>query len=350
MRVVVATTDREAIDWLRALLGSAGISVAVIEDARPNAPELSSAELLIADSSSAGALGDAGPKRRLLLVPRGHAVDMGRALDGGFMDVLIVPSTDDDVLARVGRALDHFLPPAAAKGGPDRVSELRDLVDRVTGALRTSKPNTREAARETAEGMLSVFLLLTDSHETTDRGTPGHSRRVASIARDVLMELGGTSDAAAWLELAGRLHDIGLVALGLPLSGEAALDLELRRRVEQHPRLGADILDKLASWGLPIDAVRAHHERIDGSGYPGGLHDEDIAIEAKIMAAADVYEALTSPRPWRPAEPRDEALAAMRTSGGFDPDVLAALERVTARSIEPPGPPPVPPDPPGGRR
>jgi HD-GYP domain-containing protein (c-di-GMP phosphodiesterase class II) len=164
---------------------------------------------------------------------------------------------------------------------------------------------------------------------------------VGPIAREIARHLGRSEEEAAWIELAGRLHDIGLLALGVQLAGESALTLDQRREVEQHPALGADILEPLKRWGLPVDAIRAHHERLDGSGYPKAV--EDITLEAQILGAADVFQALTSARPWRGASSRQEAIEAMRTGRGFSTEILDALEAVTTSAIEPPGPLPTPP-------
>ncbi len=341
MRVVIASADAPAVEWLTGLLSAAGLSVVVLDEPGPSAPELAGCELLIADHEAAAAVGGSGPERRLLLIPRGQAVDLTAAMRGGFMDLLVVPSPEDEILGRVGRALDHFLKPVApTEGGHPQVQELKDIVERITTALKTSRSHLRRTVHELAEGMLSVFLLLIDSHESTDRGTPGHSRKAGVLAREVARRLGRSDEEAAWIELAGRLHDIGLVALGIQLSGEAPLSLKERRVVEQHPRLSAEILGPLRTWGLPVDAIRDHHERIDGSGYPKGR--SELSLEAQVIGAADVYEALTSPRPWRPAEERMEALSAMRAGGGFAADVLDALEAATAEGIDVPGPLPAP--------
>lgn len=345
MRVILASNDREAVEWLEGVLTSAGLSVVVLRDASGSDPELSSAELLIADRTAAASIGQSGPKRRLLLVPRGHAVDLSDALTGGFMNLLIVPSPEDEILTRVGSALDRFLKPVQmASGSREQIDELKGIVNRVVDAIEASGPELRRATHELTEGMLSVFLLLIDSHETTNQGAPAHSRRTGGIVRRIARRLGYGEEEVAWLELAGRLHDIGLVPLQLSLADKAhPLSLELRRGLVQHPKLGADILGPLSSWGLPVDAIRWHHERIDGSGYPDGL--VDVPIEAQIVGAADVLEALTSKRPWRPAETQEAAIDFIRRSGGFSDRVLDSLigalsddEGRTSPLPRPPGP------------
>lgn len=326
MRVIVASSDEEAAGWVHRVLGSAGLSVAVLPDANAVAPELAGGDLLIADSGAASRIGGAGPRRRILLVPRGHVVDVTSAMAGGFMDLVIVPSSEEDLLSRVGRALDRFLKPArAAPGSRARVDELRDVVDRVVKALRRGAASRAGGGHSLAEEMLSVFLLMIDSHETAEGATPGHSKRAATIAHAMALRLDMTSEEASWMELAGRLHDLGLVPLEIPLKDPAPLTDETRRRMAEHPRLAAEILEPLADWGLPVEAILHHHERVDGSGYPGGLEGDDLSIQAQILGAADVFEALTASRPWRGPETKDGALRAMRDMKCFSAPVLEAL-------------------------
>jgi HD-GYP domain-containing protein (c-di-GMP phosphodiesterase class II) len=329
MRVILATRDEDAGSWLQAVLSSAGLTVARLAHPDPTAPELAQADLLIADSISAASLEGAGPGRRLLLIPRGHVVDVAQAMAGGFLDLLVIPSPEDEVLARVGRAMDRFLKPMKVVAGPRaRTDELKTIVNRVVTALkragRAGGDGTR-AVQELTEGMLSVFLLMIDSHETTDRATPGHSKRTATLVRALARGFGMDGDELGWMDLAGRLHDIGLVAQQVPLRDAAPLSLELRRALSEHPKLSEDILAPLQTWGLPAQAIRWHHERIDGSGYPDGLEGDQIPVAAQILGAADAFEALTSPRPWRAAETGRDALEAMRAGGGFRADVLDAL-------------------------
>lgn len=343
MRVLLVSRDTGSTSWLESVLRSAGLSVVVLDDPEPTAPELESSELLIADKEAAARLRGAGPDRRMLLVPRGEAVDLESAMGGGFMDLLVVPAPEDEVLGRVGRALDHFLPPQEAPEGTEgEVEDLCGITERVAEALRKPDPQLERSPQELAEGMLSVFMLLIDSHEVNEFGTPAHSRRVGVLVRALAEEFGRPEEEVGWFELAGRLHDIGLVPLGLPLSDAAPLSRQLRRELDRHPELSYRILEPLGGWGLPVEAIRDHHERVDGSGYPRGLEGDAVSAGARIIGAAEVFEALTAGRPWREASSREEALDAMRRARGFDEGLLDALERVTRRDLGPPAPPPAP--------
>lgn len=343
MRVLVASRHAESTDWLESVLRSAGLSVVVLTDAGPDAPELESCELLIADREAAARLRGKGPDRRLLLVPRGQAIDLEEAMGGGFMDLLVAPAPEDEILGRVGRALDQFLPPhAAPEGTEEEVEELRQITERVAAALREPGTRRERSPQELAEGMLSVFVLLIDSHEATEFGTPAHSRRVGVLARELAEEVGRPAEEAAWFELGGRLHDIGLVPLGLPLANDAPLSRELRRELDRHPELSHRILEPLSDWGLPVEAIRDHHERVDGSGYPRGIDGERVSAGAQIIGVTEMFEALTAPRPWREAISEEEAFESVRRSGGFADDIVAALERVAGRDLGPSTPPPTP--------
>jgi DNA-binding response OmpR family regulator len=100
VRIVLASSDSEASEWLAHVLGDAGYSVVVLDEITPSTPELRGADLLIADASAASSLGDAGPARRMLLSSRGGTVDLA-AVQGRFADVLALPTTEEEVVARV---------------------------------------------------------------------------------------------------------------------------------------------------------------------------------------------------------------------------------------------------------
>jgi hypothetical protein len=106
MRVLLACADDDRADWLAHVLGEAGFSVVVLAEVSPTTPELKRAEVIIADSEAAAALGEAGPRHRLLLSSRGSTVDL-LAIKGRFADVLALPASEDEVVARVRHVIDH---------------------------------------------------------------------------------------------------------------------------------------------------------------------------------------------------------------------------------------------------
>jgi HD-GYP domain-containing protein (c-di-GMP phosphodiesterase class II) len=143
--------------------------------------------------------------------------------------------------------------------------------------------------------------------------------------------MGCPDDITDGIRVAARLHDIGRVSISdmilLKPGPLSELETEI---IRTHPLVGAQILDALEfPWSVK-PAVRYHHERLDGSGYPEGLMGEEIPLGARVLAVADVMAAMTAGRPYRPAQADEEALAELTANAGtkYDPDVVAALERV----------------------
>jgi putative nucleotidyltransferase with HDIG domain len=133
------------------------------------------------------------------------------------------------------------------------------------------------------------------------------------------------------LERGGLLHDIGKIGVpGAVLDKPGRLTEEERRMVEAHTVIGARIVEPISGFGRLVPIVRHHHERVDGTGYPDGLAAEEIHLLARIVAVADVFDALTSERPYRAAAPHSEALAFLEQRSGsmFDPPLVEAFLRV----------------------
>lgn len=169
-----------------------------------------------------------------------------------------------------------------------------------------------------------------------------HPRRVGRIAAILAGELGLPQDLQDILERAAALHDIGKMSLPEGVLGHRhVLDPEARRQMERHTVLGASILAYAQAPWMRLAAIIAlmHHERWDGSGYPVGLAGADIPLAARLVAVADVYDALRSDRPYKDAQDHAQALARIFEGDGritpkqFDPQVLDAL-RARASEID----------------
>ena len=165
-----------------------------------------------------------------------------------------------------------------------------------------------------------------------DASTEEHTRRVALLAAEVGEELKLPAAARRDLAVGGLLHDVGKLSVPLAiLRKPGPLDDDEFAEIRRHPVAGRRLLEELG--GFP-EAVRRlvsdHHERLDGSGYPRGLSGADLAIETRVLAACDVYDALVSDRVYRAAWTPERALALLHDDAGFDPAVVAALERVVA--------------------
>jgi diguanylate cyclase (GGDEF)-like protein len=177
---------------------------------------------------------------------------------------------------------------------------------------------------------LPTLLSLTEELDIRDAGTANHSRTVGNYCALIAGQLGLPQDRVERIGIAGRLHDIGKI--GVPnavLQKPGALGAGELEQVRTHPEIGAQVLagrglEDLSSW------VVAHHERPDGKGYPAGLSDAEIPLEAKIIAVADAYEAMTSDRVYRAGIGTKAARVELLRCAGtqFDPRVTAAFMAV----------------------
>jgi diguanylate cyclase (GGDEF)-like protein/PAS domain S-box-containing protein/putative nucleotidyltransferase with HDIG domain len=210
-------------------------------------------------------------------------------------------------------------PPAAepaATGGSARRAPL-------SGELAED----RQSHRAAVELLVSVLALR-------EQTTGAHSRRVAQISRLLAQEMGlGEGEIDRVVEGA-LLHDIGKVAIpDAVLLKQGPLSEDEWRLVRSHPRLGRDILRACPILAQVAEAVYAHQERYDGSGYPCGLRGEQIRLEARIFAVADAYDAIRSRRSYSAGQDAAAAAAEIVRQGGsqFDPQVVAAFRRCQAR-------------------
>jgi putative nucleotidyltransferase with HDIG domain len=190
------------------------------------------------------------------------------------------------------------------------------------------------------QGMMSAVELVTAIAEMRDPYTAGHEKRVAAIAAAIGAHLGFDADRIEGLRVAGYLHDIGKMSIPSEiLSKPGKLSVLEMRMVQAHVQAGYDSLSKMA-WPWPVAEVALqHHERLDGSGYPNGLSGEAILIEARIMAVADVFEAMSGHRPYRASLGVDRALAEIEQGRGrlYDSDVVdACLHLYRDKAFVPP--------------
>ena len=164
-----------------------------------------------------------------------------------------------------------------------------------------------------------------------DPYTAGHQRRVAELACAIAAELGWADQKIESIRTAALLHDIGKIAVPVEiLSKPGRLNETEMCLIRQHAAAGADIVAGIDFAGDVSEMIRQHHERLDGSGYPAGLKGDDILPEARIIAVADVVEAMLSHRPYRPALPPEAALAEIEDGSGtrYDAGVCAACLRL----------------------
>jgi len=170
-----------------------------------------------------------------------------------------------------------------------------------------------------------------------DASTEMHTRRVATLAVEVGEQLGLSAGRLRRLAIGGLLHDMG--KLSVPdaiLQKPGPLDEEEFEQIKLHPQRGRELLSELGGFDQQTARlVLDHHERLDGSGYPRGLGGSDLDTETRILAVCDVYDALVSPRVYRPAWSVEQALGLLREEAGtaFDPQCVAALEQVLGHNV-----------------
>jgi HD-GYP domain-containing protein (c-di-GMP phosphodiesterase class II) len=166
--------------------------------------------------------------------------------------------------------------------------------------------------------------------EAKDVYTKGHSVRVAEYTVAIAQAMGFTQDRVRRIEQAALLHDLGKVGVSRRvLAKEAKLTEGEYEEIKRHPVIGAHIVADVPYLADLVPMIEHHHERFDGKGYGGGTAGTAIPIEARILAVADSYDAMTSVRPYRGAMSHEDAMCELRTNCGtqFDPDAVVAFER-----------------------
>lgn len=186
--------------------------------------------------------------------------------------------------------------------------------------LKTSLDKLKTLLEETVDGLVSAV-------EMRDPYTAGHQRRVAILASAIAREMGLTEDQIDGINMAALVHDIGKINVPAEILSKPGLLTETEfNLIKMHPQTGYEILKSIQFPWPVAEIVLQHQERFDGSAYPQGLKGEEINLKARILSVADVIEAMSSHRPYRPSLGIDSALEEIRKNRGkfYDPDVVDA--------------------------
>jgi putative nucleotidyltransferase with HDIG domain len=184
---------------------------------------------------------------------------------------------------------------------------------------------------QATELFLDFIKVLAAAIDAKDPYTQGHSRRVSEYSIAIAQELGIQGDALRDLRIGSLLHDIGKIGIPDCILGKPGRLSEAEYdQMKKHPGIGYKIMEQVHLLRNVLPAIIEHHERLDGSGYPMGLHGEQVSPMGRIVAVADVFDALTTDRPYRKAMDRQAALDHLRqnVAAHFDGDCVEALARV----------------------
>lgn len=190
--------------------------------------------------------------------------------------------------------------------------------------------------QELKQGYIDVVTMLSVACEGKDEDTGSHVLRVQHYTEQLALEMGVNAADAEHFGLMSILHDIG--KLYIPdniLKKPAKLDNEEWGHMQRHSEFGIKILGDNPFFNVAREIAAAHHEKFDGSGYPKGLKGEEIPLPGRIVAVADVFDALTSSRPYKEAWPVEKAIASMQAQAGshFDPAIIDSLNALLEKGI-----------------
>ncbi len=240
--------------------------------------------------------------------------------EAGIRSLWVIPFTGEK---RPGAVVYWFKGPRRPEG------YVRSMLDMISDRVASSLRNIR-VYEEMLESYLETLTWIVDLLDSQDPSTANHSTLIAKYSRDIALAMELPPDEVEAVSLAAYLHDIGMIGLGEDvLFKKGQLTVSEYERIKRHAQLGAVLAEPVAK-PLPVaPLIRHHHERYDGWGYPEGLRGDEIPLGARIIAAADLFNAKVSSRNYRKALPFERALADLRAAAGthLDPGVVEAFAR-----------------------
>jgi putative nucleotidyltransferase with HDIG domain len=260
----------------------------------------------------------------LMLTAVTDATTAALCMQRGAFEYLIKPID----LVDLGRAVERALRRRATLMETAQVNQwLKEEV-----AIRAAEVRRERATLERVT--IATLEVLVNALEAKDPFSRGHSARVADLSAMIAADLGMSDEEVEVIRTAGRLHDIGKIGIREEVLGkQGPLTPAEYEHVKDHVIIGTQILAPLAHLHAAITCMRSHHERWDGQGYPDGLKGEEIPFGARIIAIAEIFDALTTSRPYQEKMPANFAVDRLRDLVGtaVDPGVFAGLESVIAR-------------------
>lgn len=260
----------------------------------------------------------------LMLTAVNDATTAALCMQRGAMDYLTKPIDLSDLARAILRAIRKR----------DSMIEQQNLNQWLKEEVAVRTAELRRERQKLERLSVATLEALVNALEAKDAYQRGHSARVADMAAMIAAEMGLNDEDVEKVRMAGRLHDIGKIGVREEiLNKEGPLTTDEYETVKQHVVVGSQILAPLAHLGEIISFVRSHHERWDGQGYPDKIRGDAIPLGARILGTAEIYDALTTSRPYQEKMPPEVAVERMRDLAGtvVDPEVYRALESAVKR-------------------
>jgi len=260
----------------------------------------------------------------LMLTAVNDATSAALCMQRGALDYLTKPIE----LADLGRAVQRALKRREMQLENRHLNQwLKEEVTTRTAELQRERHRLERVSTATLE-------VLVNALEAKDPYLRGHSARVADLSANIATEMRLAEEDIERIRVAGRLHDLGKIGTrDAVVNKEGPLTADEFEHVKQHVIIGAQILAPLVHLGDIVAMVKSHHERFDGTGYPDGLRGEEVPLGGRIIAVAEVYDALTTARPYQEKMTPEQAVERMADLSGtvLDPKVYDALVRLVGR-------------------
>lgn len=229
-----------------------------------------------------------------------------KGLEAGAMDFIKKPFVPEVLLLRVRHTID-----------------LKRLQTNLSQEVEKKTQEVTEQHEKLERISMQIVKTLSGAIDAKDTYTNGHSTRVAEYSREIARRAGFSKAVQDDIYMMGLLHDVGKI--GIPdaiINKPTKLTDDEYAIIKQHPLMGAEILENITEFPKLVTGARWHHERYDGKGYPDGISGEDIPMEARIIAIADAYDAMSSRRSYRDVLPQTQVHAEVEKGKGtqFDPE------------------------------